>query len=120
MYYTIGQRHGLGIGGSGEPWFAVGKDLEKTFCMLIKDSIIRFCILIRSRRQMSAGRVSLMDGGEMTCTAKFRYRQEDHKVTVKMTGDDEAEVIFDGQVRAVTPGQAVVFMTEKSASAAER
>ena len=29
MYYTIGQRHGLGIGGSGEPWFAVGKDLEK-------------------------------------------------------------------------------------------
>ena len=29
MYYTIGQRHGLGIGGSGEPWFVVGKDLEK-------------------------------------------------------------------------------------------
>ncbi|MBL3615270.1 tRNA 2-thiouridine(34) synthase MnmA, partial [Bacillus sp. RHFS18] len=54
-------------------------------------------------------RPGLMDGGEMTCTAKFRYRQEDHKVTVKMTGDDEAEVIFDGQVRAVTPGQAVVF-----------
>ena len=59
MYYTIGQRHGLGIGGSGEPWFAVGKDLEKTFCMLIKDSIIRFCIPIRSRRQMSAGRVQV-------------------------------------------------------------
>ncbi len=29
MYYTIGQRHGLGIGGSGEPWFAVGKDLKR-------------------------------------------------------------------------------------------
>ena len=38
-----------------------------------------------------------MDGGEMTCTAKFRYRQEDHKVTVKMTGDDEAEVILTGR-----------------------
>ncbi len=24
MYYTIGQRHGLGIGGEGEPWFVVG------------------------------------------------------------------------------------------------
>lgn len=29
MYYTIGQRHGLGIGGSGEPWFVIGKDLER-------------------------------------------------------------------------------------------
>ncbi|BBP91135.1 hypothetical protein BsIDN1_47530 [Bacillus safensis] len=29
MYYTIGQRQGLGIGGSGDPWFVVGKDLEK-------------------------------------------------------------------------------------------
>ncbi len=28
MYYTIGQRHGLGIGGAGEPWFVVGKNLE--------------------------------------------------------------------------------------------
>lgn len=55
MYYTIGQRHGLGIGGSGEPWFAVGKDLEKTFYMLIKGFIIRFCTRTKLRRPMSAG-----------------------------------------------------------------
>ena len=29
MYYTIGQRQGLGIGGAGEPWFVIGKDLEQ-------------------------------------------------------------------------------------------
>ncbi len=29
MYYTIGQRHGLGIGGNGDPWFAVGKNLKE-------------------------------------------------------------------------------------------
>ena len=29
MYYTIGQRHGLGIGGAGEPWFVIGKDLKR-------------------------------------------------------------------------------------------
>ena len=29
MYYTIGQRHGLGIGGAGDPWFAIGKDLKR-------------------------------------------------------------------------------------------
>lgn len=46
---------------------------------------------------------------ELNCTAKFRYRQADHEVTVRMTGTDEAEVVFKEPVRAVTPGQAVVF-----------
>ncbi|MCI4139874.1 tRNA-specific 2-thiouridylase, partial [Bacillus vallismortis] len=50
-------------------------------------------------------RSDIMKGEEIACTAKFRYRQEDHKVTVRMTGEGEAEVIFDEQVRAVTPGQ---------------
>jgi tRNA-specific 2-thiouridylase len=110
MYYTIGQRHGLGIGGSGEPWFAVGKDLEKN--ILYVDQGFHNPLLYSDKitaTNISWTRPGLMDGGEMTCTAKFRYRQEDHKVTVKMTGADEAEIIFDGQVRAVTPGQAVVF-----------
>ena len=46
---------------------------------------------------------------EFTCTAKFRYRQPDEEVTVKLLPNDEAEVIFARPVRAVTPGQAVVF-----------
>ncbi|MDI5789945.1 hypothetical protein PO124_20775 [Bacillus licheniformis] len=63
-----------------------------------------------------------MFGGEdeLACTAKFRYRQADHEVTVRMTGTDEAEVVFKEPVRAVTPGQAVVFTEAKNASAAER
>ena len=44
----------------------------------------------------------------MECTAKFRYRQPDSKVTVHVKGD-KAEVIFDEEQRAITPGQAVVF-----------
>ena len=46
---------------------------------------------------------------EFTCTAKFRYRQKDTPVTVRMTDDSHVEVIFDQPVRAITPGQAVVF-----------
>ena len=46
---------------------------------------------------------------EFTCTAKFRYRQPDNKVTVKLLPNNEVEVIFDEPIRAVTPGQAVVF-----------
>ena len=46
---------------------------------------------------------------EFKCTAKFRYRQQDTGVTVRLLGDDRAEVIFDEPVRSITPGQAVVF-----------
>ena len=34
MYYTIGQRHGLGIGGAGDPWFVVGKDLKENVLLV--------------------------------------------------------------------------------------
>jgi len=44
------------------------------------------------------------------CTAKFRYRQKDTPVTVYLNEDQtEATVVFDAPVRAITPGQAVVF-----------
>src|SRR5690606_4925336 len=46
---------------------------------------------------------------EFRCTAKFRYRQPDNNVTVRLLDNDEVEVIFDEPIRAVTPGQAVVF-----------
>ncbi|MBM9833865.1 tRNA 2-thiouridine(34) synthase MnmA, partial [Enterococcus faecalis] len=45
----------------------------------------------------------------LECTAKFRYRQQDVPVTVRLLDGDRAEVIFDEPVRAITPGQAVVF-----------
>src|SRR5699024_5121532 len=48
-----------------------------------------------------------------TCTAKFRYRQQDSEVTVKRLADDQAEVIFHEPKRAITPGQAVVFYDDE-------
>jgi tRNA-specific 2-thiouridylase len=109
MYHTIGQRHGLGIGGSGEPWFAIGKDLKRNILYvgqgfhhekLYSESIIADNVSWVSNREKP---------GEFTCTAKFRYRQEDHKVTVQLMDDHKVKVIFDEPIRAVTPGQAVVF-----------
>ncbi|PLR93760.1 tRNA 2-thiouridine(34) synthase MnmA [Bacillus sp. T33-2] len=109
MYYTIGQRHGLGIGGSGDPWFVIGKDLERNILYvgqgfhnekLYSDSI-------------NAVNISWVSGkpvpGEFECTAKFRYRQPDSKVTVQLLGDNKARIVFKEPIRAVTPGQAVVF-----------
>ncbi|WML30604.1 tRNA 2-thiouridine(34) synthase MnmA [Neobacillus sp. OS1-32] len=109
MYHTIGQRHGLGIGGAGEPWFAIGKDLKRNVLYvgqgfhhekLYSDSIIATDVSWVSNREKPA---------EFDCTAKFRYRQEDHKVKVRLLADNKVEVIFYQPIRAVTPGQAAVF-----------
>ncbi len=109
MYYTIGQRHGLGIGGSGEPWFVIGKDL-KTNTLLVGQGFHHDALYSDS---LTATEVSFTTARllpeEFKCTAKFRYRQADTGVTVKMTGPATAEVVFDNPVRAITPGQAVVL-----------
>ncbi|EAD5842562.1 TPA: tRNA 2-thiouridine(34) synthase MnmA [Listeria innocua] len=109
MYYTIGQRHGLGIGGDGEPWFVVGKDLKNNVLFveqgfhhdsLYSDSLIATDISFTTNSEKPK---------TFECTAKFRYRQTDTKVTVNMREDGTAEVVFADPVRAITPGQAVVF-----------
>ncbi|SEM31568.1 tRNA-specific 2-thiouridylase [Mesobacillus persicus] len=109
MYYTIGQRHGLGIGGSGDPWFVVGKDLKRNVLYvgqgfenekLYSDSIDGVQVSWVSDKPTQQ---------EFECTAKFRYRQADNPVTVQVLEDGNVKVIFKEPIRAVTPGQAVVF-----------
>lgn len=109
MYYTIGQRHGLGIGGSREPWFVVGKNLKDNILyvaqgfdneLLYSDAIIATNVNWVSDRKPNE---------PIACTAKFRYRQPDVPVTVEMIDETTARVSFEQRVRAVTPGQAVVF-----------
>ncbi|MCA1056257.1 tRNA 2-thiouridine(34) synthase MnmA [Rossellomorea aquimaris] len=109
MYYTIGQRHGLGIGGAGDPWFAIGKDLERNVLYvgqgfehpaLYSDSILATDVHWTSNGEKPS---------EFKCTAKFRYRQADNAVTVIPLEDGRAKVVFEEPIRAVTPGQAVVF-----------
>ena len=112
MYYTIGQRKGLGIGGSkefgNEPWFVIGKDLEKNELIvgqgfhhdtLYSDS----CVV----DEINLINIDKFDG-ELKCTAKFRYRQKDNDVSIKFVGDNIV-VSYPQGVRAVTPGQAAVF-----------
>ncbi|WP_163101835.1 tRNA 2-thiouridine(34) synthase MnmA [Peribacillus alkalitolerans] len=109
MYYTIGQRQGLGIGGSGDPWFVVGKDLKKNV-LYVEQGFENEKLYSDSIKAVDISWVGKVpQDGELTCTAKFRYRQADNAVTVKLLPNGEAQVIFDEPIRAVTPGQAVVF-----------
>ncbi|MFC4768180.1 tRNA 2-thiouridine(34) synthase MnmA [Effusibacillus consociatus] len=109
MYYTLGQRHGIGLGGAGDPWFVVDKDIENNILYVERGS--------DHPRLYSKGLFATdvnwvsnkMPEEPFTCTAKFRYRQLDQGVTVYRKPDTTCDVIFDQPQKAVTPGQAVVF-----------
>ncbi|MEE0122781.1 MAG: aminomethyltransferase beta-barrel domain-containing protein, partial [Streptococcus salivarius] len=112
MYYTIGQRGGMGIGGQkggdNAPWFVVGKDLSKNILYVGQGFHHEYLMSTSLDASMIHFTRDMPEEFEMECTAKFRYRQPDSKVTVKVKGD-KAEVIFAEPQRAITPGQAVVF-----------
>src|SRR5699024_10080582 len=92
MYYTIGQRHGLGIGGDGDPWFVVGKNLNDNVLYVeqgFHHEALYSDYLIASDISF-VNPVDLENGFE--CTAKFRYRQKDTKVFVQKEHDNAIRV----------------------------
>lgn len=113
MYYTLGQRQGLGIGGSGngEPWFVAEKDLERNILYVVQGDThpsLYSTGLIASDLNWIAG-ADKLPTDSFKCTAKFRYRQPDQGVTVSRREDGTLYVQFDQPQKAITPGQAVVF-----------
>ena len=114
MYYTLGQRQGLGIGGrqdSGdEPWYVVGKDLEANALIVAQgetDLLLSESIVAMEPSWIGAAPVALVDGYH--CSAKVRYRQNDQNCTVELNTDGALRVTFDRPQRAMAPGQFVVF-----------
>lgn len=111
MYYTLGQRKGLGIGGSGsgEPWFVAGKDLKDNILYIVQGenhpALYSYGLLATDLSWVSDKGVP----ENFDATAKFRYRQKDQEVRIVMISDDYCKVIFKNPQKAITPGQAVVF-----------
>lgn len=107
MYYTLGQRRGLGIGGrkgyADERWFVVDKDVSSNTLVVEQGNTKALY-----SKALRAAEFSFISGAppaaEFECTAKFRYRQPDQQVNVKMDGND-ALIEFSARQRAVTPGQ---------------
>ncbi|MCK5918804.1 MAG: tRNA 2-thiouridine(34) synthase MnmA [Cocleimonas sp.] len=112
MYYTLGQRQGLRIGGlktaSDEPWFVVAKDLQKNH--LIAGQGHQHPLLLK--QQLHASQLHWVAGeppaDKFKCNAKIRYRQADEACRVVIT-NQIATVCFDQPQRAITPGQSIVF-----------
>ncbi len=117
MYYTLGQRQGLGIGGRNnrgeEPWYVVGKDLERNILLVAQgehEMLFSDWLTAKEASWIGAAPAGLKDG--LRCRAKVRYRQADQDCVVKALPDDQLEVRFDERQKAVAPGQFVVFYDE--------
>ena len=112
MYYTIGQRKGLGIGGiSGEEakgWFIAKKDIKNNILYVASGDENEYLLSDRCIVK-SLNFISIKPNEGAHINAKFRYRQEDKPVTIHFVDDDSVELIFDKPYKAVTPGQAAVL-----------
>lgn len=114
MYYTLGQRKGLGVGGvAGEDqnrWYVVEKRLDK-------NELVVSCgegeeLFSSAMRGSGLNIIGKWDKKPCRLTAKFRYRQSEQPVKVSFEGDDGVFIEFDEPQRAVTPGQYAVLYDE--------
>lgn len=109
-YYTIGQRKGLNIGGAGDAWFVVGKDISRN--VVVVEQGTDHPALYEDR--LIATELTWISGQPphplpYRCQAKIRYRQEDQPCTIESIDDVQLFVKFDRPQRAITPRQSIVF-----------
>ncbi len=104
-FYTIGQRKGLGLGGEGDAWYVVEKDISRNI------------VFVERGENHPALFASSLNASQFTwigeapsqfpyqCSAKIRYRQVEQICTL----EEDGRVFFDAPQRAITPGQSIVF-----------
>ena len=109
MYYTLGQRHGLNIGGPGEAWYVAGKNLQANELIVVQGHDHPAMMT----QTVTASNADWVSGQPLACgdqvTAKTRYRQLDQPCQVISVDKKQIVVEFYEPQRAVTPGQALVF-----------
>ena len=112
IFYTHGQRQGLGIGGrhgaDGAPWYVVDKDVSNNVLIVAQGSDHPLLF----KRRLNASELHWIvetPGAPFRCKAKSRYRQSDQDCTIESLDEYRCTVVFDKAQRAITPGQSVVF-----------
>ena len=114
MYYTLGQRQGLRIGGRNdrgeEPWYVVGKDIGANALIVAQgehEMLFSDWLIATEVSWIGSAPTGIADG--LRCSAKVRYRQADQDCVVTALSSGEIKVVFDQRQKAVAPGQFVVF-----------
>jgi tRNA-specific 2-thiouridylase len=113
IFHTIGQRKGLGIGGStagsGEAWYVVAKDVPNNVLVVAQGhdhpALFSRALLVNGMHWIAG-----QEPGPMPyrCHARIRYRQDDQACVIERAGDGY-RIVFDRPQRAVTPGQSAVL-----------
>ncbi|MBS4167725.1 tRNA 2-thiouridine(34) synthase MnmA [Parachlamydia sp. AcF125] len=111
-YYTIGQRKGLGIGGQGEAWFVVGKDVERNVVVIDQGPNHPALYANTLTATELHWHSPELPKAPFTCRAKIRYRQADQECVIEKVTEDRIEVRFSTPQRAITPRQSIVFYKE--------
>ena len=113
MYYTLGQRKGLRIGGRAEagdePWFVVGKDIQHNRLIVAQGHdhpLLMKTALDASQLHWIAGQAPALP---LSCLARIRHRQPLQSCVIDHQRNEGVRVRFEQPQRAVTPGQSVVF-----------
>jgi len=116
MYYTMGQRKGLGIGGlqhaDETPWYVVDKDLDNNVLIVAQGKDhprLYHDTLETSHIHWINGENSAVD----QCTAKIRYRQADQRCSLQNPSSDRYIFKFEQPQRAITPGQSLVLYQDE-------
>lgn len=113
MFYTVGQRQGMGIGGTkaseNQPYYVIAKELDRN--VLIADTGHDNPLLYRSTLEAKdlhwvSGTAPSSPNG---CAAKIRYRQADQACELQVNANNTVTVNFQTPQRAISKGQAVVF-----------
>ncbi len=117
MYYTIGQRQGLGIGGMrgrrDGPWYVAAKAMDEN-CLYVVQGRDHPML---QRRVLRAGSVHWIAGEPPTwpleCQARIRYRQVEQPCRVEPAGEEAVDVVFERPQWAPASGQSIVFYDDE-------
>ena len=109
MYYTLGQRRGLNLGGNQDKSYVVEKDLNSNILYVASGDENKY---LYSTTAIIENFNFLTDLKPNKCTTKFRYRQKDIKVNVEYLDNNEIKLTYEG-AKAVTPGQFCVLYLDE-------
>ena len=113
MYYTMGQRKGLGIGGGyglkEEPWFVSDKDLDNNI-LIVAQGHDHPSLFHQGLEADQLHWINEVPKNSMkNISAKIRYRQDDQECKITELSKNNCKVIFNNPQFAITPGQSIVF-----------
>ena len=113
IYYTIGQRRGMALGGPGKAWYVAAKNIKRNAVIVVQgeNHPALFASTLFASKMHWIGDFPF--SFPFHCSAKIRYRQKDSPCVIESLKDDKIHVTFLTPQRAITPGQTIVFYQEE-------